>query len=338
MNKFQNFVGIDVSKEHLDFAIFEAEKKQAVYLKQIANTAEAICALLEEILTNKTLDNTIFCMEATGYYSNFLAYILLAQNAQVWVENPLQIKRSLGLQRGKNDQVDAQRIAQYAYRFQDNICLYVPPSEEIQTLQHLARLRENMVSSLVGIEATLSEAETRVPEKMLNLMKEHTNASVLALQENIKKLENASKKVIEDAPELKENYDLTCSVVGIGHVTAVEIIITTENFTRFDDPRKYACYCGVAPYEHSSGKIKSRKRVSKMANMRLKKLFHMCAMSAVKVKNGELRSFYERKIAEGKAKMNALNAVRNKLIHRIFACVRKKEPYEKNYKNTLTTQ
>ena len=51
--------------------------------------------------------------------------------------------------------------------------------------------------------------------------------------------------------------------------------------------------------------------------------------------NEELRSFYERRVAEGKSKMSILNMIRNKLIHRVFACVRDNRKYENSYINSL---
>lgn len=66
----------------------------------------------------------------------------------------------------------------------------------------------------------------------------------------------------------------------------------------------------------------------------MKKLFHLVAMSAVRIK-GEMKQFYERKLKEGKNKMSVINAIRNKIILRIFACVNNKKNYEKNYAYSL---
>lgn len=57
-------------------------------------------------------------------------------------------------------------------------------------------------------------------------------------------------------------------------------------------------------------------------------------MSAIQV-NGELQMYYQRKVAEGKNKMLVLNAVRNKLIHRVYAVVRRGEKYDKFYSLSL---
>ncbi|MEM6845936.1 MAG: IS110 family transposase, partial [Bacteroidota bacterium] len=71
-----------------------------------------------------------------------------------------------------------------------------------------------------------------------------------------------------------------------------------------------------------------------LANKDVKKLLHMAALSAIN-NCEELRSYYQRKVAEGKNKMSLINAVRNKLILRIFAVVRSNRKYEKNYNYTL---
>ena len=83
-----------------------------------------------------------------------------------------------------------------------------------------------------------------------------------------------------------------------------------------------ACYAGVVPFSNESGTIKKRDRISPMANKTLKKLLHLAAMNAVRY-NQELKEYYIRKVAEGKNKMSVLNAVRNKLVHRIYAVVKK---------------
>ncbi|MEZ5037261.1 MAG: IS110 family transposase [Chitinophagales bacterium] len=96
------------------------------------------------------------------------------------------------------------------------------------------------------------------------------------------------------------------------------------------NPRSLACHCGVAPFERSSGLFKGKARVSHMANKRLKTALHMAALSAMKL-DKELKQFYERKVAEGKSKMSVINAIRNKLIHRIFAVIKRATPYQKDY-------
>jgi transposase len=69
------------------------------------------------------LKESLICMEHTGIYNYPLLDYLSGKQASIWLESALQIKHSSGLQRGKNDKIDAQRIAFYAYRNQDKIRL-----------------------------------------------------------------------------------------------------------------------------------------------------------------------------------------------------------------------
>jgi len=80
--------------------------------------------------------------------------------------------------------------------------------------------------------------------------------------------------------------------------------------------------------------VRGRTRVSKMANMNMKKLLHLGAMSAIQCSE-ELKTFYNRKVDQGKNKMSVLNAVRNKLISRIFACIKNNRMYQNNYQHLL---
>lgn len=121
----------------------------------------------------------------------------------------------------------------------------------------------------------------------------------------------------------------------MGKVTSWYMITTTNEFKSHRDPRKYACYSGVVPFDHSSGtSIYQRPRVSHMANKKVKQVLHMSALSATIMK-GELNDYYQRKVKEGKNKMLVLNNIRNKLIHRIFKCVQENRKYDKIYRPHL---
>ncbi len=127
--------------------------------------------------------------------------------------------------------------------------------------------------------------------------------------------------------DMKENMELLQSINGIGPIIAATMVVTTENFCSFMDARKYACYCGVAPFEHQSGtSIRGKTRVNAMANKRIKSLISNGANSAI-LCDPELKLYYQRKRAEGKAYGTVLNAVKNKLIQRAFAVIKRRSPY-----------
>lgn len=265
-------------------------------------------------------------MEHTGVYINWLLIALSDFNCSVWVENPLQIKRSGGSNRGKNDKVDSKRIATYAFRFQDKVNLYCPPSEQLEALK---TLRKTLVSHKQELETYVNEQSQFSKTSTQKLLEENSKSTLEHLTERIKELEEKMNQIIKDDPQLKELYRLTTSVTGVGKVTAIQLLIATEGFTKFDTAKQLACYCGVVPFENSSGKFKGKARVSKMANKALKTALHMCALSALRVE-GELRAYYLRKVAEGKNKMSVINALRNKIIQRIFACVKNNILYDRN--------
>ena len=103
---------------------------------------------------------------------------------------------------------------------------------------------------------------------------------------------------------------------------------------RLTDSRKLACYSGVAPFVYESGtSIRGRTGVSKFANNELKKVLHMAAISSVK-HNPDLKQYFQRKVLEGKNKMSVINAVRNKLLHRVVAVIKRGTPYKIQLENS----
>jgi len=156
--------------------------------------------------------------------------------------------------------------------------------------------------------------------------------TLAGLQSDLKKTNQAIDALIDADKRLKKLFSCIESVPGVGRVTAPEIIINTNEFNRINNARKYPCYAGEAPFEHISGtSVRGKTRTCKKANRKAKSLLHMASLVPSRYCE-ELREYYERKVAEGKNKMNVLNAVKNKIIHRIFACVNQKRKYELNYK------
>ncbi len=147
------------------------------------------------------------------------------------------------------------------------------------------------------------------------------------LTKQIKNIETKIVEIIEKERELKQNLTLILTIKGIGMQMATTIIIATENFTKFENWRKFASYCGVAPFPYQSGtSIKGRNRVSQLANKKIKALIHMCAITAIQ-HNPEMKSYYEKRVEKGKSKMSTINIIRNKLIARIFAVINRQTPY-----------
>lgn len=333
--EFDFFIGIDVSKNELDFAVQQG--KCFLFHREVANEPGAINAFVKELgrLSGFKLSNALFCMEHTGIYNNHLLSCLYKKKAPVCLEAATQIKNSLGNIRGKNDKADAIRITGYAYDNRHKLRLWQPKREIVQQLAHLAATRLRLITVKKQLKVPIKEHAAFSTKKTERQSLHICSHSLKAIDADIARADKAIEQLIANDDELARIFRLVTSVSGIGKVTAVQVIVATNEFKDINNPKKFACYSGVAPFTDDSGKIIKKARVSHMANKKVKTLLHLSAIVAIQY-NADLKRFYERKVTiEKKNKMSVINAVRNKLILRIFACVNQNRPYEKNYCNLV---
>ena len=209
--------------------------------------------------------------------------------------------------------------------------MWAPKRLVIQRLASLATTRARLIKAKNTLTVALAESKSFLPKEILKKDSSLCNPSIKAMESDLQRIDKAVDEIIASDPELTRLFALVTSVSGIGKVTATHIIITTNEFKDFNDPKKYACYSGVAPFAKESGLFKGKASVSHMANKKVKTLLHMSALVAIQ-HNSDLKEYYRRKVdLDKKNKMSVLNAVRNKLILRIFACVRENKRYEKKY-------
>ncbi|WNI34710.1 IS110 family transposase [Chryseobacterium sp. SG20098] len=334
--EINHFIGVDVSKGTLDFSL--AQLGKVVYHLRVPNSNTGIVSFIKEIKENFNVDLsfTIFCMEHNGIYNNILLSFLKKLKTNIWVESALQIKQSQGMMRGKNDKVDSGRIAMYAYRYQENYIPWNPPREVIIQIKQLLAIRSRVVEAIKQLSTPIGkDAEIFFAKGDLKLSRKCCDCSIKAMKKDVKAIEKQIKDLIQSDTYLNNLLKIITSVDGIGLMIATTIIVTTNEFKNFSCAKKFACYSGVVPFEHSSGSsIKKRPRVSHLANKTVKKMIHLATLTGIR-KNGEFRDYYERKKAEGKHTMSVLNAIRNKLILRIFACVRDNRLFEKKHQILL---
>jgi transposase len=336
MKTYEWFMGIDVSKGKLDIALLRGNEKQ--YQSIIENKAPVIRSFIKELRKSYPgfdLTECLIGVEHTGIYNNHLLVVAQEQKWNLCLESAIHIKQSGGLQRGKNDKVDALRIAQYVYRNRAEIKLWQPPREVITQLKQLTGMRDRLVAAKKQLELALKENKSFEAKQVTKYMADCCKKSIQALAADISATEKKIQQVIENDPELNRLFTIVTSVPGVGMITATSIVVSTNEFKSIKEPRKYACYAGVAPFEHTSGSsIRGKTRVSRKANLHAKSLLHMVALTAI-LNNPEMKKYYLRKVEEGKSKMNVINAVRNKIVHQIFACVRDNRVHEKIYSPIL---
>lgn len=328
-NEFTNFVGIDVSKQTLDAVfIFNQEINQAIH-QQFSNDEKGIRKMLVFVQKQKGVNaqNTLFCYEHTGIYGRKLSYTLVEKKYCVWIEMPVAILRSMGLQRGKNDKVDAKRIAIYAMKNNEQAKLWEAPRKEVATLRQMLTTREALINGLKALTMPIKECKETGNKELAELMKKSIKNTVKAMEKDIERIQIAIDELIKSDEPLSRLFNLLMSIPGIGKITSAELICFTNEFKNYTEAKQLACYCGVAPFEHSSGSsVRGKTRVNNMANKSLKTKLHLCAMAAIQ-HDAELKTYFERKVKEGKNKMSVINAVRNKLVHRITAVVKRQTPF-----------
>ena len=329
MSLFANSIGIDVSKKTLD--LYDHLLQQFI---QVPNNAGGFKELLKWVKKNNgELPKVLFCFEHTGMYSLPLAVYLSAQGIQYAMVPGLEIKRSLGLRRGKSDRADSQAIARYAFQRREEIRIYQLPSRHLLELKSLLSLREKMVSQRAGYQVSRKEAKAFLKVvKPSPVLFEVQDKMIKELNGQINKVEMQILEVIGNDEHLKKTFDLVTSVKGVGLVLGTTMLVYTNCFTAFDDWRKFACYCGIVPFEYQSGtSIKGKKKISRFANKRLKTLLSNAACTSIQ-HSSEMKLYYERRIQEGKDKMSTQNIIRNKIVARVFAVVQRGTPYVDTFK------
>ena len=239
----------------------------------------------------------------------------------------LDIKKSKGITRGKSDKKDAKTIALYASRKRDELKPTVLHSKEVSQLRQLICLRDKYIKHRTAYKNSLNDLQDCFFEGETDFIRLSQQRLIQHLNQEIKALENQIDQIIESLPKWHNNYLLIKSVQGIGDILAKYIIIYTENFTKFNNHKKFACFAGIAPFQYTSGtSIKGKTRVHPFANKQLKSLLNLAVMGSIRY-NSEYKSYYDRRTSEGKNKMSTLNIIRNKLVARVFAVVKRGTPY-----------
>lgn len=312
-------VGVDVSKITLDLFIKPSARSLAISNDQ--KGFKQWWGEMKQVLKPST--RVMVIMEHTGMYSSKFETFLRELGVEYCKVPSLEIKRSLGMTRGKNDKIDAKRIADYGWLRREILTADPQISDAIATLKHLLSLRLKLVRNRAEYTNRIKEMKSAGCMVGMDQLKR----LVACLTDEILITEAAIRVHIHAHPEFQKTFDLLVSIKGVGPVIAAYMIGNTHNFKRFNNARKFNCYAGIAPFGHQSGSsIKGRARVSHLANKDAKTLLNLAATCALRC-DEELKNYYLRKIKEGKNKMSCVNAIRAKIVARMFAVVKRQSPF-----------
>ncbi len=313
-------IGVDISKSTLDIFIRPTDVDM-----KIANTLQGFKKWFN--MFKKQFDtHTLVIMEHTGQYSYRFELFLRSKKIGYCKIAALQIKRSLGMIRGKSDKVDARRIADYGWMRRDILVADNYPVEKIMELKSILSLRLKLVRDRSGYIARLKEmraSRTANHDDEIQIQQQ----VIKFFTSNIAMLNKKIQTLIGSDKDLQHSCELLRTIKGVGWIIAANMIGCTDNFKRFVNARKFNCYAGIAPFKHESGSsIKGKARISHLANKQMKTLLNLAASSAIQ-HDREMKMYYQRRILEGKHKMNCLNIIRAKLVARMFAVIKRQTPY-----------
>jgi transposase len=303
------FVGIDVSKDKLDVALWPAGEGFAV--ERNAKGLNSLCAKLA------ALNPVTIALEATGGFETVAAAALAAAGLSVAVVNPAQVRafaQALG-QRAKTDPLDAAVIARFAEAARPARPL---ADAETQLLADLIARRRQIVEMIVAEKQRLDRAPAkRLIKSIERLLK--------ALEKELSNLNGDIDAAVRASPLWRANEELLTSVPGVGPTTARTLIAELPELGRLTR-KEIAALAGLCPFTRQSGQWRGKSFIAG-GRASVRAALFMAAMAAARF-NPILKTFYDRLTTAGKPKKAALIAVARKLLTILNAIVRDQKPWQ----------
>lgn len=327
--KFLFFCGIDISKEWFDAAILKDGSSKTIVHKRFDNNSKGFKAFKKWLIGNKVFNfsNLLICMEHTGVYTVQLCHFLGHQNITYTLVPGAEIAHSCGITRGKSDKLDAKKITKFAYKNREDIRMHTLPTKSIRKLKTLLNHRERLVQTRKRFKTSISEFGRFEDVDVVEDVCAGTKNIIQNLSSEIKLTEKKIDELLAQNPELSKNYKLLLSVPGIGRQNALYMIVFTQNFVSFNSPKKFAAYAGIAPFPNRSGKSRqSKNKVSHKANKKMKTLLSSAVVTTIS-NCAEYKIYYHKQLEKGKNEFSIKNVIRNKIVARAFAVIKRRTPY-----------
>lgn len=327
MTTFVSFVGVDIASISFVACIGATPWKIMVKPMKFENNEDGFVSFLGWMKEhNLKAESTVVCMEATGVYSEGLAYFLHASGYTVAVEPPLNIQRKFPLNASKTDELDCQYIAEYAYRYQDKLSFWKPRAEILEQVKVLLTTRQHFSVQLTGHKNALHAIQRK---KVSSELAKHAHQTMIEqIAKSIKEIDQEIRRLIDSDPTFKQTLLLLLSVPGIGLQLAAHLLILMQETL---DPRVLAAFIGICPIKHESGSsVYSAPTSRHFGPPTVRKLLYLAACS-VRTHKKQFQQYFHRKLAEGKHKKLVLNNIQNKLLKIACAVVRSQQPYIPNY-------
>ena len=312
------WVGIDVSKQHLDVALLRAGHPLTA---RFANQPAAFASLLAWLHTMAQAPVHV-CLEATGTYHDAVVAFLLTQGVRLSVLPSVRLKafRQSEGWRNKTDQLDAILLARYGQQKQPAAFVAVP--EELAHLRLLlSRLRD------------LADLHRQESNRLEN---GRWDACIQAhLREHRRLLEGWQQEVlsqirawIKEHAELEQAVELLVSIPGIGERTAWHLLaILGADGSRFGSAHQLVVYVGLEVAREDSGKQIKAGHISKQGPSHVRACLGMAAIVA-KRWDADMRAWASELTARGKKSRQVRVALMRKLLHLAYGVLKHQQPYD----------
>lgn len=301
--------GVDVAKASLEIYLFPSGKKLTV-----SNTKSGIKKMLP-ILKQHDIKRVVF--ESTGGYEKLLFDESEKAGFEPWRVEPRRIKAFMASEgvKAKTDAIDAKMIACFGSK-KDPAYESKKPSKPESKLRDLMRTRDDLVQMQAKLKTQLKQPS------LLAESKESLENVYQFVKNEISKLDDQIKSIIQQDRELTKRATLCESIPGIGAITAAVLLSEVPELGFLSD-RQIAALVGLAPYAKESGNYKGKSYISDGRSLP-RKMLYTNALVATRF-NPQMKQFYQRLRDNGKPPKVALVAVSRKLLCLANTLLRKDE-------------
>ena len=311
MSQFRVFVGIDVSKDHLDVHLLPDEQSW-----RLAND-EAGCAELSERLAALS-GPVLVVMEATNVFWRLAATRLASAGLSAAVVNPRQVRdfaKATG-QLAKTDAIDARVLALFAQKIEPPVRAL--PSEQCQEAAELLSRRAQLMGMRVAEKNRLSTARAAKVRKDIS-------ATIAILEKRLAGLDEEIDQWLKSTPIDQSRVNLLKSFAGIGEHTAKSLLITLPELGSLS-AKQIGALAGLAPFARDSGNKRGARQI-RGGRSTVRAALYMPAITAIRC-NAVIRALYQRLINAGKHHYVAITACMRKMLVILNAMLKSNQPWK----------
>lgn len=324
-----NAIGLDISADFFTASCVDANFLTIFYGQQFDQTPEGFDSFLAYLHEREFVSGSV-CMEATGVYSEKIAYYLHEQGYHVFVEPPLAIHKAL-YEEDKTDPIDSRQIAEYVFRYPDRLHRWQPTLEIVDQLQTLLMTRDHLTKMQTASKNTRKSLQRKYHD--MQAFERIYTELIDDFETRITDIDREIPALIKTNPELWRKTEDILSIKNVGILLTVNLLVLTDGYTAHVKYTSLAKCIGVYPRKHQSGSsINKRPRGSGIGPRRLRKLLYLAAMRMRK-NSPEMQTYFERKVAEGKEPRLVLNNIENRILKLICGVLKSGKPYIANYRS-----